>query len=160
MKHPISNLLPQHPQHPPPGILCLPGPRHNRRSSASPARTRTAGRAEEVLMATECCKVAEGTTGVGTQAQRAPSSELRYPCSGRDPQGGQLASRPGPEPSFSSMPPRHTVLRVCCKSLRGAPWPKGRGQDRCQAQPNQARQRMLAHSSFPPEPFLSNTTLP
>lgn len=77
--------------------------------------------------------------------------ELRCPCSGRDPQGGQLASRPGRRPSFSSVPPRHTALPVCCKSLRGAAWLKGRGQARCQAQPNQAGRRMLAHS-FPHAP--------
>lgn len=146
MKHPIYNLLPQHPQHYPPEILHLPGPRHSRRSSTIPARARTAGRADEVLMAPEGCKVARGYDWIRDQGSARQAGELRCPCSGRDPQGGQLASRPGCGPSFSSMPPRHTALWVCCKSsLRGA---KGRGQDRCQAQPNQAGQKTLAHSSF------------
>lgn len=95
-QHPICNLLPQHPQHSPPGICYSPGPRHSRRSSASPARARTEGREDEVPMAPGRSKVAGGQLERETrtlQSRRARGGEsFGYPRLGRDPPGRQQAS--------------------------------------------------------------------
>lgn len=118
-QHPISNLLPQHPQHSPPGVCYSPGPRHSRRSSASPARARTEGRADEVPMAPGRSKVAGGRLERETRALRSRRAEAR--ASGIRAWGGthQVGNKPaGCQPICSSAPPRHTVLWVCGETLR------------------------------------------
>lgn len=92
---PISNPLPQPPQHSPPSICHSPGPRHSRRSSPSPARARTEGRTDEMAMAPGRGRVAGGRLERETRAQRSRrgGKSSGCPCRGRDPPGGRQASR-------------------------------------------------------------------
>lgn len=89
--------------------------------------------------------------------------ELRCPCSGRDPQGGQLASRPGRGPSFSSMPPRHTALPLCLQIPERSRVAEG---ERARQMPGTAQPGWTENAGSPlfpvrlTEPFLSGTTLP
>lgn len=94
---PISNLLPQHPQYSPPGQASSTHLDPDTAEGAAPAQLGPGLQAAQTRCSwRQCCKVAGGMTGAGTQAQRGRRERARVSLLGAGPTGWATSQQARP----------------------------------------------------------------